>query len=268
MQDLTVPEAGGVDITALDAVLRNLEGRCRAASRHHAEANGLWYALSPRARRHVLEECNEAIHEPVTVFHSGVVPPVSLVELNVAMMRPETGMTTTTAAIAVALFRRYEVATGLAVTTLMMHRLFITALLVATKTHQDAVCGNYVVALASGIPCAELNRLEAALLIALDWRSLVTDDDLAALVAPLCTTTSSAAESALPQLMKRVPSWGTVTTSESGASIIMTPRPLSTDELPTSPVGSDDPASLPPRCEGHAQIALALPAAPAGRLPL
>jgi hypothetical protein len=121
--------------------------------------------------------------EPVTFFHSKFVPKISLLQFAVALLRAGIHCDDQSVVVALVLMRRFSVSSGLPLTLHMMHRLFIACLLVGAKAHQDVFPCNMLVAKVSGIVCAELNRLETALLSGVNWNLLVRYchiDDLAA----------------------------------------------------------------------------------------
>jgi hypothetical protein len=118
----------------------------------------------------------------MTVFHSATVPGFDLSRLNDALTHPAWNLTADTTAMALALMQRFEAVTGTLVTSHMMHRIFIAATVVACKTHLDQRPSMAAFSHACGSPPAELAALELALIKALDWRLLVTADDVRAVL--------------------------------------------------------------------------------------
>ena len=67
---------------------------------------------------------------------------------------------------------------GLHVDPMNVHRLFMTASLLAFKTIDDEPCNNAYFANVGGVDLDELNRLEARMLVLLDFRTNVSAEDL------------------------------------------------------------------------------------------
>lgn len=61
-------------------------------------------------------------------------------------------------------------------TSFNVHRVVLACLLLAVKINEDEVRSNHYYARVGGVPLAELNRLEAVLCTALDWRLYVSRD--------------------------------------------------------------------------------------------
>jgi hypothetical protein len=80
-------------------------------------------------------------------------------------------------------------AAPLVVSSLTVHRIAITAIVIATKTVCDACYTNDHYARVGGITRGELNILEVELLQLLGWRSHVTPETLQTYYANLCRTT-------------------------------------------------------------------------------
>eukprot|EP00672_Neobodo_designis_P009145 CAMPEP_0174878048 /NCGR_PEP_ID=MMETSP1114-20130205/82562_1 /TAXON_ID=312471 /ORGANISM="Neobodo designis, Strain CCAP 1951/1" /LENGTH=342 /DNA_ID=CAMNT_0016113435 /DNA_START=416 /DNA_END=1446 /DNA_ORIENTATION=+ len=87
-----------------------------------------------------------------------------------------------TGLVAAVLMLRFQRASGLPLTTAMLHRLYLACLVVAAKAHHDAALTNDRLARHAGVSTSELNRLEAELLRALDFRCLVTAEQVEAAV--------------------------------------------------------------------------------------
>lgn len=182
----TPPESDGVTrssaATSLEHLLQVTETICVL----HSEA---WardaVQLTDCAVRHTLPEVQWAIREPVTLFHSANVPGISLVALHDALRKGATRIASAIGLIALALFHRYAATTRVYVTAHMMHRLYVACVLVAAKAHCDSYPHNSRVARVSGVQLAELNRLETALLLAVEWRAIVQQPDIDALAADL-----------------------------------------------------------------------------------
>eukprot|EP01065_Artemidia_motanka_P041251 TRINITY_DN5316_c0_g1_i1.p1 TRINITY_DN5316_c0_g1~~TRINITY_DN5316_c0_g1_i1.p1 ORF type:complete len:208 (+),score=64.94 TRINITY_DN5316_c0_g1_i1:309-932(+) len=84
---------------------------------------------------------------------------------------------------AVVYIARYAHATGAAVDSRNVHRLMITAFVLAAKTRDDFFYTNGYYAEVGGVTLAELNRMEAAFLCALDWDLHLEQEDVDAVIA-------------------------------------------------------------------------------------
>lgn len=115
--------------------------------------------------------------EPVTHFSSVFVPALSLLELGAAMQRT-TACSDEDLLMTLALIARYSRTANVPVTRHMMHRLYVACLHQIIKTHRDRYPRNDTFAICAGISLAEMNALEIALLDALQWRCLITADDV------------------------------------------------------------------------------------------
>ena len=122
--------------------------------------------------------------EKLTYFHSSVVQHSSVRSLVRALVRARIALDWATAAMAVSLVMRYRRKKGdTSVTPHMLHRMMIGAMLVAAKAHQDVIPTNRLLAKTVNIVPAELSRMEAAFLHALDWRvnvdrSTIVEDEI------------------------------------------------------------------------------------------
>uniref|UniRef100_A0A7S1LS72 Cyclin N-terminal domain-containing protein n=1 Tax=Neobodo designis TaxID=312471 RepID=A0A7S1LS72_NEODS len=142
--------------------------------------------------------------EPKTLFHSKrpAPLPVAAVFENLAKRVPT--FDAATGLVAAVLMLRFQRASGLPLTTAMLHRLYLACLVVAAKAHHDAVAKNSAIAKLSGVSTSELNRLEAELLRALDFRCLVTAEQVEAAVLLLtepdspCALTLTCSDDASP----------------------------------------------------------------------
>ena len=72
-----------------------------------------------------------------------------------------------------------------------IHRLLVTALLVASKANDDVFHANFFMAQCGGINLAELNKLEVEMCTQLGWRLVPTSEALTRLVGALRTPKSS-----------------------------------------------------------------------------
>jgi hypothetical protein len=116
-------------------------------------------------------------NEPLTVFHSKFLPNLSLFELSTALGRASK-CGSEELLIALVLMCRYVATTRTRVTAHMMHRLYVVCLQMAMKAHSDVYYRNDAFARLAGITFLELNRLEAALITALNWSLQVTREEI------------------------------------------------------------------------------------------
>jgi len=125
--------------------------------------------------------------EPMTCFHSRVAaaaaaPPLAAIHAELRRLAPD-AFDTPVGFAALALLSRFETATALAVTTAMLHRLYLACLLVACKAHTDVGLRNKDYARIVGLAAAEVSRMEATLVRAIGFRILVDAQDVDAAVA-------------------------------------------------------------------------------------
>ena len=163
-------------------MLDAFEQRCRAETR-------ACYAASGNAAEARLAATNQADKVPsaetLTFFHSRVLPGASLRSLAASIVRAGVAVDVTTVSMATALMVRYCNRQAQPVTAHMMHRLFVACILAAAKAHQDKFPCNKLLGKAVGINLSEMNRLEIALTTALDWKFIVTQQDLNEAMAAL-----------------------------------------------------------------------------------
>jgi hypothetical protein len=123
----------------------------------------------------------EHVGEPVTVFHSKILPKMSLFELGCALNRSaragEEALLVT-----LALMTRYCATTATKPTAHMMHRLYVACLQVGMKAHSDIYFRNDAFAKLAGISYLEMNRLEAEVIRGLHWSVQVTREQIDELV--------------------------------------------------------------------------------------
>jgi hypothetical protein len=119
--------------------------------------------------------------EPVTYFHSKILPQLSLYELGCALNRAakygDEGML-----IALVLMTRYCASTTTKPTAHMMHRLYVACLQVGMKAHSDVYYRNDTYARIAGISYLELNRLENEVTRGVEWSLQVSKDEIDALL--------------------------------------------------------------------------------------
>jgi len=132
--------------------------------------------------------------EPLTHFHSVTAPSMAVGALYRDLTMRAPAFDDDTGLIAVTLMLRYQRMTGLPITMAMLHRLFITAVLLASKTHHDRSIRNSSMARIFGLPLRELNCMERRLLAAVDFRAVVYADDVRAALVELTDANSSAAD--------------------------------------------------------------------------
>jgi hypothetical protein len=109
--------------------------------------------------------------EPLTVFHSRSTIPMTLVDLAKVMQRVTKSNDEVTLVTAILMCR--FASRSIAVTRHMMHRLYIAALQLALKAHNDEFYTNATYAKAAGVSLAEMNRLELHFAIGLNWNCCV-----------------------------------------------------------------------------------------------
>lgn len=166
-------------------LLKSFEAACTVATNDYEQAKrrGAEVVVPRRATDHVVPPtwhvafANGDAPEPITVFHSAAVPAIALPALAQHICRAvffEPG----TVEAAVALCGRYAAHTDLPATAMMKHRMLVAAMLVAGKMHQDVVPTTHQMAKAAGLQVPELKRLEFAFLQGIDWRAVVTEEDV------------------------------------------------------------------------------------------
>ena len=115
----------------------------------------------------------------LTVYHSTALPGVPLRTLAVVLLEFCKDVTPEACVAAFELFDRCQRRRpGGVADELMMHRLFVGCAAVAIKSVQEFFPPNTVVAARMGIARWEINRLEATVLHDLDWRVVVTLEQL------------------------------------------------------------------------------------------
>jgi Cyclin len=115
---------------------------------------------------------------PITEFDAPAKPMVSVLEY---VTRIAEGAQASTCVFVTALLYMQllaEASSKFAPSAYNVHRLFITAVTLAVKWHDDIFYSNAYYAALGGIPVAELNRLELAFLAAIKYRCSTTDADL------------------------------------------------------------------------------------------
>jgi hypothetical protein len=137
--------------------------------------------------------------EPLTVFHTGKTMPITLVDLAKVMQRLTKSNDEVTL-VTVILMCRFA-SCSIAVTRHMMHRLYLAALHLSLKAHNDEFYTNAAYAKAAGVSLAEMNRLEIYLAIGLNWNCCV-------LLNPACGrdgSTDTTRREALLELAEPIP---------------------------------------------------------------
>ena len=177
---MAVPVSSAVLPSSAD-VLGTLQLICEANAAAYVEA-----ANSPSHRRIIIPASAQPFvksygsgrPEPLTWFHSRQVPAFTLDQLSRSLRHPNWSFDEGSSLMAAVLMVRFSETTGLALTALMMHRLFLAASLIVAKQHHDVYPRNADFATGTGMQLAEMNRLEWALMTALDWRTCVTAADV------------------------------------------------------------------------------------------
>jgi hypothetical protein len=160
---------------ALDAVERDAVSNSLAVQQQRP-------ALADRAKPHI-QRFDDGDREPLTWFHSREAPASALIAVFDSMAKRIRTFDATAGRAAVVLMRRYSDHTGLAITTQMVHRLFLAALVVASKAHHDELVRNRDLAKVAGLHPLEVERMEAAVCVGINWRAQVTSEDLDSLAA-------------------------------------------------------------------------------------
>ena len=174
--------------------------------------------------------------EVLTFFHSKFLPSASLVALAASIVRAQVAVDATTVAVAAALMIRFEKTQP--ISAHMMHRLFVACVLIAAKVHQDKFPCNQLLGTAVGIGLVEMNRLECAMTTALDWRFVVTQQDLLEAMTTLAPRDGSSGKAS-----SSAPSF----TSGSVLRRCSSFDSFSSDEEWTSRVATASASSSPPR---------------------
>jgi len=146
------------DAATVDAVMASLAAYAAAGAGHRGEGES---------------------SGPVSPFSSKFIPPLSLVAYGRRLLKycycaPHGVL------IGVVLLCRYCKATRHRLTPHTVHRLLLTSVVVALKTHFDVFYSNQYYAQVGGITTAEINRLEVALLDGLHFGATATLEELAA----------------------------------------------------------------------------------------
>jgi hypothetical protein len=123
----------------------------------------------------------------LTVYHSRELPSVPLRALPYVLLGLCPEVTIEACVAALVLLERYAERVR-PVEATMMHRLFVGCAVVAMKSVQEFFPRNSYVAGRMGIGRWEVNRLEAAVLRDLDWRVVVTLEELDRIVLRRCAT--------------------------------------------------------------------------------
>lgn len=113
----------------------------------------------------------------VTVFHSSEEPSISVEEYVARLYRFFRCSSACTLLALIYIDRLIRRHSGFALNVLNVHRLFVTALTVAVKFFDDTYYSNSYYAKVGGLSLKELNRLEATLLILLDFRLHVNPEE-------------------------------------------------------------------------------------------
>ncbi|XP_021747252.1 cyclin-P3-1-like [Chenopodium quinoa] len=115
------------------------------------------------------------IDDVLTVFHGLRAPPVSIQQYFDRMFK-YAGCSPSCFIVAYIYVDRYLQQTKTYLTSLNIHRLLVTSLMVAAKFVDDASFNNAYYAKVGGISTSEINRLEMKLLFSIDFRLQVNED--------------------------------------------------------------------------------------------
>ena len=174
--------------------------------------------------------------EPVTRFHSVATPATSLAVMYGHLTARSAAFDDDTGLIAVTLMLRYQRTAGLPITMAMLHRVFLTAALVASKTHHDCrAIDNGTLARLFSVQLIDLNLMERRFLAGVDFRVAVFASDLEATLAELVRAPEVAAdgESDSDDASHGPPLAGNQRLSRHGAAAAVDVG-LPDDELPSS----------------------------------
>lgn len=109
------------------------------------------------------------ITDVISVFHGSRAPPVSIQQY-IDRIFKYAGCSPSCFIVAYFYVDRYLQQTDSYLTSLNVHRLLVTSVMVATKFFDDAFFNNAYYARVAGVSTSEMNRLEMALLFSLDFR--------------------------------------------------------------------------------------------------
>jgi len=136
----------------------------------------------PLARANVVAAVAEALdqallcpqYEAITVFEADVKhpPQISIVDY-LTRWSWYSGADNEVMILALIYVQR----SGVALNSLTVHRLLLAALVLATKCNNDYFYSNTFYAVVGGVAIEEVNRIETALLEAVDWRLTVPKDE-------------------------------------------------------------------------------------------
>jgi hypothetical protein len=160
---------------AIDA----LECSARRNTELHATAASVGHKmeLSATTTAHVGRYDPDDV-EPLTHFHTTELPKTGVADMYRHLADRAPAFDDDTGLIAVTLMLRYQRMTGLPITMAMLHRLFITAVLVASKFHHERGVRSSAMARRFGIRLQEMNLLERCLVVAIDYRCMVVESDV------------------------------------------------------------------------------------------
>ncbi|KAF5732768.1 putative cyclin-dependent protein kinase [Tripterygium wilfordii] len=116
-----------------------------------------------------------SVKDVVTIFHGLRAPNISIRQY-VDRIFKYSGCSPSCFVVAHIYVDRFLQQTDVRLTSLNVHRLLITSLMVAAKFIDDAFFNNAYYAKVGGVSTRELNRLEVKLLFTLDFRLLVSVD--------------------------------------------------------------------------------------------
>jgi hypothetical protein len=164
-------------------------------------------AFDDALKSHPLEVYQHVVSTPgrsvqrvsvVTPFHSSVPPPIALSAYALRIVH-HSGYGADGLALGLALMGRYVKATGEAPTPLTVHRLLAICIVVGMKATCDKFVKNVYMAPIVGVPLAELNNLEVALLKSLAYCAIPDAAELFGVIASL-TMMKDASDTSLSSL--------------------------------------------------------------------
>lgn len=131
--------------------------------------------------------------ENYSYFHSSVLPSVSL-SAYMDVLHRSCRCGRDGVVMGIVLVYKYCEAVSMKPSALSVHRLCLTGVLLACKTHHDKHCSNRAFAEAGGLTLSELNQLESRMARALGFNLTITLEDISAVGAgrwPLAEACSS-----------------------------------------------------------------------------
>ncbi|KAM5561274.1 cyclin-P3-1 [Rosa sericea] len=115
------------------------------------------------------------IKDVITMFHASEVPALSIRKY-IERIFKYSSCSNSCFVVAYIYIERFLQRTGTCLTSLNVHRLLITSILIAAKFMDDDCYSNGYYAKVGGVSTAEMNNLEMAFLLSLDFKLYVTTE--------------------------------------------------------------------------------------------